>query len=84
MQNRQRRELKLWAQDAGKVLRLHELIVAVYESAVAVVHAENFEIIDLVVQRLSDAAHGGVKTLTVAARGYERDSGYILQAKTFF
>ena len=72
------------SEDAGKVLRLHEFIVAFYEAAISVVHAEYLEIFDLIVQSLAYAAHCRVQTLAVAARGYERDSRYILQAKSLF
>ena len=62
-------------EDAGKVAGVHELVVALDEALVAVVHAVDLDIVDVLEQRLANAADGRVQALTVAARGNEADSG---------
>ena len=62
-------------EDAGKVARFHELVVALDEALVAVVHAVDLDIVDVLEQRLANAADGRVQALAVAARGDEADSG---------
>ena len=72
------------SEDTREILGLHILIIAVYKTAVAVVHSEYLEIFDFVMQSLAYAAHCGIEPLTVSAGGYKGNSGYVFQAKTLF
>ena len=62
-------------EDAGEVLLLHVLVVALYEALVTVVHAEYLDIIDVLEERLAHAAYRRVEPLAVSARGHQAHSG---------
>src|SRR5699024_7399293 len=67
-------------QNAGEVLLLHELVVALDEAFVAVVHAVYLDVGYILEQRLAHAAYGGVEALAVSARGHNADFGVSLHA----
>ena len=58
-----------------KSLRIHELVVALDEALVAVVHAVDLDVVHILEQRLAHAAYGCVQALAVAAGGNEADPG---------
>ena len=69
-------------QDAGKVLGRHEFIVALDQAPVAVIHAEDFHIIQLLIQGLAHAPDGSVETLAIAAAGDQGDADHSLHCVT--
>ena len=63
------------ADDAGEVLGAHELVVVLDEPPVAVVHAEDLDVVHILEEGLAHAPDGGVEPLTVPAAGEQAHSG---------
>ena len=56
-------------ENAGKILRLHLAGVAADKAPITVDHAVDLHLVKGLVQRLGDAADGGVEALTIPAAG---------------